>query len=86
MKRKLKTPKSTAMPSEKAAVIPEKPKKDLLLGVLLAAAAVLFFAMLALCGVYLNMRTGNRTSTLPPVPARDRWILTGSGSNLQSGA
>lgn len=86
MKRKLKTPKSTAMPSEQAAVIPEKPKKDLLLGVLLAAAAVLFFAMLALCGVYLNMRTGNRTSTLPPVPASDRWILTGSGSNLQSGA
>lgn len=82
MKRKLKTPKSTAMPSEKAAVILEKPKKDLLLGVLLAAAAVLFFAMLALCGVYLNMRTATARRHCRRFRASDRWILTGSGGNL----
>ena len=83
---KRKTPKKTELPSEPTVLSPEKPKKDVLLGGLIALAAVLFFAMLALCGVYLNMRTGNRTSTLPSVPASDRWILTGSGGNLQSGA
>lgn len=71
-------------PSGEAA--PVKPQRDALLGLLIAANAVLFFTMLVLCGIYLNLRINGSASTLPQIPASDRWILTGSGSDLQSGA
>ena len=71
-------------PSGEAA--PVKPQRDALLGLLIAANAVLFFTMLVLCGIYLNLRINGSASTLPQIPASDRWILTGSGNDLQSGA
>lgn len=69
-------------PSGEAA--PVKPQRDALLGLLIAANAVLFFTMLVLCGIYLNLRINGSASTLPQIPASDRWILTGSGSDRKA--
>lgn len=61
-------------------------KKGAALYALLAFNAVLFLAMLVLCGVYLNMRINGVHPALPEIPANDKWILTGSGYDVQSGA
>lgn len=89
MKKHAKTPadmpeQRITAPSGEAA--PVKTQRDALLGLLIAANAVLFFTMLVLCGIYLNLRINGSASTLPQIPASDRWILTGSGNDLQSGA
>ena len=79
MKKHTETPRK--MIGETAA-----PKRDTMLGALIAVNAVLFLAMLVLSGIYLNLSINGGASALPEIPASDRWILTGSGNNLQSGA
>lgn len=51
--------------------------------VLIAITAVLFVAMLVLCGMYLDLRLNGITSSLKGIPENDKWILTDGGYNSQ---
>ena len=63
-----------------------KHKRSIGLYALLVLNVVLFISMLMLCGVYLNMRINGVRSGLPEIPENDKWVLSGSGYNVQSGS
>lgn len=48
--------------------------------------AVLFAGMLVLCGLYIDLRVNGVSSSLPPIPENDKWILTDSGYNAHNSA
>lgn len=52
---------------------------------LVLLCAVLFVVMLLLSGYYLNLRVNGTSSTLPEIPAKDRWIMTGSAYAEKTG-
>lgn len=58
-----------------------KEKKDTVKYLLIFITFVLFFAMLILCGMYINLRINGISSTLPEVPGDDKWVVTGTGYN-----
>ncbi len=53
--------------------------------VYISLCALLFSAMLFLAGFYFNLRVNGTASALPSVPAKDRWILTGSAYDEKTG-
>lgn len=53
--------------------------------VYICLCALLFLAMLFLAGFYFNLRVNGTASALPSVPAKDRWILTGSAYDEKTG-
>ncbi len=58
-----------------------KEKKDIVKYLLIFVTFALFFAMLLLCGAYMNMRINGISSTLPEIPEEDKWVITGTGYN-----
>ena len=61
-----------------------KENKNTGLYVLIAFISALFIAMLVLCGLYLDLRINGVSSSLPPIPEKDKWILTGAGYSSDS--
>ena len=62
-----------------------KEKKDITKYILIIITFVLFFSMLILCGMYINLRINGISSTLPEIPGDDKWIVTGTGHSSNIG-
>ncbi len=52
--------------------------------VLIAFITALFLSMLVLCGLYLDLRINGISSSLPSIPEKDKWILTGVSYNTDN--
>ena len=51
-----------------------------------AVTAVLFVTMLVLCGMYIELRLNGLRPSLPPLPERDKWLLTNKSYDSHSGS
>ena len=63
-----------------------KKNKDISLYIIIFLDILLFLSMLVLCGLYLNLRINGNSSSLPEIPESDKWVLSGTGYDVQSGA
>ena len=61
-----------------------KSNRDITKGFLIAVTVFLFIAMLFLCGMYLDLRINGKFSTVPGIPEKDKWILTGAEYDSES--
>lgn len=58
--------------------------KDITKYFLILITVFLFVAMLVLCGMYLDLRINGKFSSVPGIPEKDKWILT--GAEIDSGS